>query len=103
MMNDRKLRRLFALARRKAAPTPPGDFATDVLRAIRREPPVVAPGTRSIFDQLNLWFPRLALAASGVIVACTALDYGLTAAGVPNLSDGVAQLSAQWLLTPTGL
>ena len=24
-------------------------------------------------------------------------------AGIPGLSDGVSQLSAQWLLTPTGL
>ena len=102
-MNDRKLKKLFESARRKTAPAPPEDFAADVLRAIRREPPGVAPENISIFDQLNLWFPRLALAASVFIVACIALDYGLTAAGVPSLSDGVAQLSAQWLLTPTGL
>ncbi len=102
-MNDRKLKQLFALARKETAPAPPADFAMDVLRAIRREPPTAAPEVISIFDQLNLWFPRLALAASAVIVLCFALDYGLTAAGVPSLSDGVSQLSAQWLLTPTGL
>ena len=103
MMNQRKLKQLFASVRRETAPTPSKDFAVDVLRAIRREAPAVTPETCSIFDQLNLWFPRLALAASTVIVACIALDYGLTVAGVPSLSDGVAQLSAQWLLTPTGL
>jgi anti-sigma-K factor RskA len=102
-MSSRKLKQLFASARRETAPAPPGDFAADVLRAIRREPPMAMLETISIFDQLNLWFPRLALAASAVIVACIALDYGLTAAGVPSLSDGVAQLSAQWFLTPTGL
>jgi len=102
-MNHRKLKQLFASARRETAPAPPQDFAADVLRAIRREPPVVAPETISIFDQLNLWFPRLALAASAVIVLCLAADYGLTMAGVPGLSDGVSQLSSQWLLTPTGL
>jgi anti-sigma-K factor RskA len=102
-MNDRKLKRLFASARRETAPVPPEDFAADVLRAIRREPPVATPETISIFDQLNLWFPRLALAASAVIVLCVAADYGLTAAGVPGLSDGVSQLSAQWFMTSTGL
>jgi hypothetical protein len=100
-MNDRKLKQLFASARREIAPAPPEDFPADVLRAIRREPPA-APETVSIFDQLNLWFPRIALAASAVIVLCVALDFGLTAAGVPSLSDGAAQLSAQWLLTPGG-
>ena len=102
-MNDRKLKQLFALARKQAMPAPPADFATDVLRALRREPPAGAPQSLSGFDQLNSWFPRLALASSTFIVLCVALDYGLTAAGVPSLSDGVSQLSAQWLLTPTGL
>jgi hypothetical protein len=102
-MNDRKLKQLFASARKEAAPAPPADFATDVLRAIRREPPAIVPQTLSVFDLLNSWFPRLALASSAVIVLCVALDYGLTVAGVPSLSDGVSQLSAQWLLTPTGL
>ena len=101
-MNDRKLKQLFASARRETAPAPPEDFAGDVLQAVRCEPPVT-PESVSILDQLNLWFPRLALGASVVIVLCIALDYGLTAAGVPSLSDGATQLSAQWLLTPTGL
>jgi anti-sigma-K factor RskA len=101
-MNNRKLKQLFASAQKDAAPAPPEDFAADVLRVIHREP-AAPPETVSIFDQLNLWFPRLALAASAVIVVCIALDYGLMAVGVPSLSDGAAQLSAQWLLTPTGL
>ena len=102
-MNDKKLKQLFASACRETSTAPPEDFAADVLRAIRREPPVAAPETISVFDQLNLWFPRLALAASAVIVLCVAADYGLTMADVPSLSDGVSQLSSQWLLTPTGL
>ena len=102
-MNEEKLKQLFASARKENAPVPSEDFAADVLRAIRREPLTAAPETFSIFDQLNLWFPRIALAASAVIVLCLAADFGLTAAGVPSLSDGVSQLSAQWLLTPTGL
>ncbi len=102
-MNHRKLKQLFASACQETSPAPPEDFAADVLRTIRREPPVAVPETISIFDQLNLWFPRLALASSAIIVVCVAADYGLTAAGVPSLGDGVSQLSAQWLLTPTGL
>jgi hypothetical protein len=99
-MNDRKLKQLFAAARKEIAPVPAEDFAADVLRAIRREP---SPAGISMVDLLNLWFPRLALTASGVIVLCLMADWGLTAAGVPGLGDGVSQLSAQWLLTPTGL
>jgi hypothetical protein len=99
-MNDRKLKQLFAAARKETAPAPAEDFAADVLRAIRREPP---PAAISIVDLLNLWFPRITLAASAVIMLCLAADWGLTAAGIPGLSDGVSQLSAQWLLTPTGL
>ena len=101
-MNARKLKRLFASARKEIAPAPPPDFAEDVLQAIRREP-ATEPEPISISDQLNLWFPHVALMASAVIVLCIALDYGMTAAGVPSLSDGVSQLSSQWLLTPTGL
>jgi anti-sigma-K factor RskA len=101
-MNEKKLKQLFAAARKETASAPSEDFAADVLRIIRRVP-IAAPETFSIFDQLNLWFPRIALAASAVIVLCLAADFGLTAAGVPNLGDGVSQLSAQWLLTPTGL
>jgi len=100
-MNKRKLKQLFTAARQDAPPVPPEDFATGVLQVIRREP--ATPETISIFGLLNLWFPRIALAASAVIVLCVVLDYGLTAAGVPSLSDGLSQLSSQWLLTPTGL
>jgi hypothetical protein len=102
-MNHRKLKKLFASARPETAPVPSEDFAADVLRAIRREGPATAPETISIFDQLNHWFPRLAMAASAVIMLCVAADYGLTAAGMPGLSDGVSQLSAQWFLTSNGL
>lgn len=101
-MNEKKLRQLLKSARRESAPAPPPDFAADVLRVVRREPPSRLKGQVSIFDQLNLLFPRIALAAAAVVIVCVAADFGLTAAGVPDLSDGVWQLSAQWLLTPNG-
>jgi hypothetical protein len=95
-MNERKLKMLFAAARKEISPAPPEDFAGDVLRAIRNESKI--PEAYSIFDQLNLLFPRIALTAVAIILLCLAADYGLTAAGVPDLSDGVSQISAQWLL-----
>ena len=101
-MNEKKLKQLFASARNETAPAPPEDFAADVARAIRRERPAGAPQTLSLFDQSNRLFPRLALAAVAVIVLCVAADYGMTAAGVPGLDDGMSQISAQWLLTPGG-
>lgn len=99
-MNEKKIKQLFAAARQETAPVPPEDFAADVLRAVHREPRAAAPIMLSIFDQLNLLFPRIALAAAAIIVLCVALDFGLTAAGMPGLGDGVSQISAQWLLTP---
>jgi len=99
-MDKRKLNQLFKLAGNEPAPVPPEDFASDVLRAMRREPPVAAPASLSLFDQLNMLFPRIAFAAAAVIVLCVAVDFGLTAAGLPGLGDGMSQISAQWLLTP---
>jgi hypothetical protein len=100
-MNEEKLKKLFAAARKENVSAPPPDFPADVLRAIRREPQsAIAPQTFSIFDQLNLLFPRIALAAAAVIILCAAADYGLTAAGVPELDDGAAQVSAQQFFSP---
>ena len=98
-MNGQKLKKLFAAARRETAPAPPADFAADVLRAIRREKPVSSPPTISVFDQLNRLFPKLVCAAAAVIVLGIAADYAL-AAGGPDVSDSLSQISAQWLLTP---
>jgi len=99
-MNNRKLNQLFKLARNEPAPAPPEDFAAGVLRAIHREPPGAATEAPSVFDRLNLLFPRIAFGAVVVIVVCIVLDFGLTAAGVPGLHDGLSQISAQWLLAP---
>ena len=101
-MNDKKLKQLFDAARNESAPAPSGDFAADVLRAIRQEPPVAMPQPLSLADQFNLLFPRIALASVAVIVLCVAADVGLTATGLPDLNDGVSQISAQWLLAPAG-
>jgi hypothetical protein len=102
-MKKQKLQKLFELARNESAPAPPADFVPDVLRAIRHEPRASASGSSSVFDQLNLLFPRIALATTVVIALCIAADFGLTTAGMPDLSDGMSQISAQWFLTPGGL
>ena len=101
-MSEQKLKKLFSAARNEAAPAPSADFASDVLRAVRHEKLVSSPETFSIFDQLSLLFPRLAMAAAVVIVLGVAADFGLTAAGVPDLGDGVSQISSQWLFTGNG-
>lgn len=77
---------------------PSHDFAGDVLRAIRNNPQIARTKTFSIFDQLNLLFPRIAIASAIIILLCVAADYGVTAAGTPDLSEGAAELSAQQLL-----
>ena len=99
-MNKRKLNQLFELARNEPVPVPPEAFAADLLRVVHREPRATAPETPSVFDQLNLLFPRIALASVAMIVLCVGLDYGLAAAGMPGVNDGLSRISAQWLLTP---
>jgi hypothetical protein len=95
-MKDTKLKQLFAAARNETAPPPPPDFAGDVLRAVRREPPGAEAETGSLSGQLNALFPRVAFAAVAVIVLCVALDFGFTSAGLLELGDGTAQLSSQF-------
>jgi hypothetical protein len=101
-MNERKWKQLLAAARNEPVPVPSEQFETNVVRALRREGRVASPKTLSIFDQLNGLFPRLAWAAVAIIALSVAADFGLTAAGVPGLGDGVSQISAQWLLAPNG-
>jgi hypothetical protein len=101
-MNERKWKQLFVAARNEAAPAPSADFEAGVLHAIRDERRTEMPEMLSIFDQLNLLFPRLAWAAAATIALSVAADWGLTTAGVPGLGDGMSQISAQWLLTPNG-
>lgn len=102
-MNEKKINQLFTSARNEAAPLPPADFATDVLRAVRCEPVLSAPPAASLFDQLNYLFPRLALAAVVVIGLCVAADLGFTSVGVSEPSDGATQWSAQFDLDEDAL
>lgn len=100
---NHKLNQLFAAARNEAAPAPAPDFAAGVLRAVRREPAPPADEAFSLGDQLNRLFPRLVPAAAAVIVLCVAADYGLTTANWPELGDGAAQVTSQWLFNPGDL
>ncbi len=101
-MNEKKLNQLFAAARRETASEPPAEFAGDILRAIRNLPSTPAPETLSLADQLNAFFPRIALACVAIMLLGLVADYGLSAAGMPGVGDGVAQISAQWFLNSGG-
>lgn len=96
-MKKQKVDKLFELARTEAAPMPMPEFAADVLRAVRREPAAKPAPTATVFDQLNQWFPRVALAAVTLMILCVAADFALTSAGVPELGEGVAQVSSQFI------
>jgi hypothetical protein len=99
-MNETKLNQLFRAARKETPPGPAAGFENLVLAVLRHEPP---PGALSWFDQLDALLPRLAVAVAVAVVVCLAVDFGLGALGVPNLTDGVVQISDQWLFTSTGL
>jgi hypothetical protein len=94
-MSGEKLKKLFAASRKDTAPVPPEDFANDVLRMVRQEPPATRQ-INSLPDSVDRLFPRIAFAALAVIALCVAADYALTAAGMPELGDGLSLFSAQW-------
>jgi hypothetical protein len=93
-MNEKKLRKLISAARAEPAPAVSPGFETRVLRALRREG---RPEPGSLFDQLGELFPRLALAAALVIALSVAADFCLSALAPMDLSEGVTQVSEQWL------
>jgi hypothetical protein len=95
-MNEDKLRKLLAAARREPPPAPPEDFTANVLRAVRLEPPIALPAD-SFLNDLDWLFPRVALAALAVIILCVTADYALAAAGLPGLGEGFSLFTAQWL------
>ena len=97
-MNDRKLKRLFDAAGSQPPPSPPAGFDERVMRAVRCEPALPQAKTPSLFDELNALFPRLAWTAAVVIALCVAADWVVSAMNGPSLTDGVAQISNQWLL-----
>jgi hypothetical protein len=97
-MNERKLNQLFGAARKEPAPAPPEGFDQTIMRSVRRDPPSATRPALSLFDQLNLLFPRLALASAAIVLLCVAGELAMSAT-TPSLTDDVAQLSDQWLLT----
>jgi hypothetical protein len=98
-MNDDKLKKIFTAARKENSPVPAEGFDFLVMQAIKSEP---APRAATLSDQLNTLFPRLACAAIVIIALCVAGDW-LDAGAQTSLTDGVTQLSQQWLLTGDGL
>lgn len=95
-MKKNTLNRLFAAARPDRPPEPPDDFAFAVLQAVRQEGLRQAPPSADLWTQLNALFPRVALAAAAMIILCVAADRGLTAAGLPDVTEGVAATAAQF-------
>jgi hypothetical protein len=93
-MNERKLNQLFDAARKERAPVPPEGFDQAVLQSVRRDPPSAARPPLSLLDQLNLLFPRLALAAAAIVLMCVAGELAISAT-TPSLTE----LSDQWILT----
>ena len=94
-MNQKKMEQLFAAARRSKAPEPPADFAADVLRAVRHLPQDRQTAGGGVLEQLNSWFPRVALAAAALIVLCVALEVGYTAGGSTEPGDDGSTEPAQ--------
>jgi hypothetical protein len=93
-MNRQKLQNLWNSARSGPVPAPTADFASQVMRAIRRE---AGPRELSVFDHLAGLFPRMALGAAAVIGLCATADICLSSFVQPDLSTGAVEVSEQWL------
>ena len=98
-MNDRKLKKLFELARTETPPTPPGNFDLRVMAAVRREERA-APVTW--WDQLGALFPRLAVAAVLLMGACLFADYYYSAHHSSSFAEDATQFSNQALFAGNG-
>jgi hypothetical protein len=98
-MNDDKIKKLFELARSETPPIVPGNFEMRVLGAIRREERA-AP--LSLWDQLGLLFPRLALAMVLLIGACVAADYYSASSHGSSFAEDAAQVATGDVFTANG-
>jgi hypothetical protein len=92
-MNEQKLSKLFKLAGAERPPAVPEGFQARVLRELRRN-----PEDPPLAKQLTLLFPRLVSGAAFIIALCVAGDYYLATANLPDVAEGVARISDQWLL-----
>ena len=99
-MKQEKIDKLFKAARKEIAPSPADGFESRVVRSIRLEP---VPSTVTLLDQLNLLFPKLAWVSVVFIAICVAGDFLSTSSQIPTLSDGMEQLSEQWLFSGNGI
>jgi hypothetical protein len=98
-MNERKLNKLFELARGETPPAAPDGFDARILAAIRREQRA-APLTW--WDQLGALFPRLAFAAVMLIGLCLAADYYYSARHPSNFAEDASRYSDQSLFASNG-
>jgi hypothetical protein len=93
-MNDEKLKQLFESARRESPPSPTEEFDARILRAVQRESRLT-PVT--FWDQLEVLFPRLAVASLLVVGICFLGDYCYSIAHPAGLMGEVSEVSEQWL------
>ena len=98
-MNERKLKKLFELARAETPPAAPDDFDARVLSAVRREQRA-APV--SLWEQLGELFPKLAVAAALVVGTCVTADFYLSVTQSPRVTGDLTALSEQWQFGDNG-
>ena len=94
-MSDARLKRLFSAARRAQPEALPEDFPARVMATVRRE--AGAQPARTVLDELDRLFPRLAWTAVLVMALCLAGDLGHSLVAGPDLADGATQWLEQWL------
>jgi anti-sigma factor RsiW len=100
---DDKLTQVFEAARGLKVPSVPEGFEDQVMRAVySKAGREAAPAPLTVFDHLDLYFPRAATAAVLAIGIFVAIDLAAALVGEPDLTASVAQFSDQWLFAVKG-
>lgn len=97
-MNDKKLNHLFAAMRREQPPLAPEGFEHRVMAELRP-----APAEPGVWAALQAHFALYAGTAVAIIVLCGLADFMLGQFHYPEVADGVAQITANWLLPTEGI
>ena len=100
-MNDRKIKKLFELARNDPPPAAPFGFESRVQAGIRREG---REAHVSWWDQIGALFPRLAVAVVLVMGACVGTEYYNSTTHQTSLSGDLSSIavSEQWQVADNG-
>lgn len=98
-MTEHKQNQLLAAARQAPVPVLPSDWAEGVVRAVRQES-IRRPAPRTLWEELNVRFTRLALGSLALLALGLAANLALSPDPANDWDDGPGSSAAQWWVLP---